>query len=68
MPLLDVEIVRHPGEQFGADLAAQLANGAGQIFASSPGNTWVKVQFMANVHILYLPPAAGRIAFGGNVV
>lgn len=119
MPLLDVEIVRRPEEQFGADLAAKLANRVGKMFGSSPGNVWVKVQFIApenyaendseekvypvfvsilkaqwpsaeerqaevaqlieaiaqlcnrpsqNVHILYLPPAVGRLAFGGKVI
>lgn len=119
MPILDAEIVTRPGEQFGPELAVELANRAGQIFASLPGNTWVKVRFIApenyaendatpgdvypvfvsvlkarlpatddlqaeiaqlttgiaqicnrppeNVHILYLPPGAGRVAFGGNV-
>lgn len=119
MPILDVEIVVRPGEQFGSDLTAKLADRLGHIFGSPPGNTWVKVRFIApenyaendsqeelfpvfvsilkahlppaddrqaeiaqltaaiaqicdrpreNVHILYLPPGAGRVAFGGKLV
>lgn len=119
MPILEVEIVARPNEQFSPQLASKLANLSGQIFGSPPGNTWVKVQFIApehyaendsedevypvfvsilkaqwppeeerkaevtqltvaiaqlcnrpsqNVHILYLPPGAGRVAFGGKGV
>jgi phenylpyruvate tautomerase PptA (4-oxalocrotonate tautomerase family) len=119
MPILDVEIVVRPGEQFDSDLAAELADRSGQIFGSPPGNTWVKVRFIApenyaendsqeelfpvfvsilkarlplagdlqaeiaqltgtiaqicdrpqeNVHIFYLPPGAGRVAFGGQLL
>lgn len=120
MPILDVEIVRAPGEKSDAGLAAALAEGAGKVFASPPGRTWVKLRDIAadqyaengggpapgilpvfvtvlkarweqnglgpevaaltevvaercgrpaeNVHVLYVPPAAGRIAFGGRLV
>lgn len=119
MPILTVEIVTRPQEQFDSQLAAELADRSGQIFGSPPGNTWVKVRFIApehyaendsqdevfpvfvsilkakwppandrqaeiaqlaetiaqictrpreNVHILYLPPGAGRVAFGGKLV
>ena len=120
MPILDVEIVTHPDEKIRPDLATELANQAGEIFHSPPGNTWVKIRFTAgenyaensnesgdvfpvfvsvlkarlpspealqaevtrltvviaqvctrpqeNVHILYLPEGAGRVAFGGKVL
>lgn len=119
MPILNVEIVAHPHERFSPHLAADLADRSGHIFGSPPGNTWIKVRFIApenyaendsqdgvfpvfvsilkaqlppaddlqaevaqlteaiaqicdrprqNVHILYLPPGAGRVAFGGKLV
>ena len=120
MPILDVEIVTHPNENSRPDLVTELANQAGEIFHSPPGNTWVKIRFIArenyaensngsgdifpvfvsvlkarmpspealqaevteltvviarvcnrpqeNVHILYLPEGAGRVAFGGKVL
>ncbi len=46
MPILDVEIV---GEDIEAGCAARIANAAGKIFASAPGQTWVKLR--------NLPPA-----------
>ena len=120
MPILDVELVVGPDETLADDLAAQLADAAGAIFASPPGNTWVRVRTLdrrsyaengttepagqravfvtvlravppeadvlaaevqaltsaiaricgrppENVHTLYDPPAAGRIAFGGTL-
>lgn len=120
MPILDVEIVRPPGEKSDAGLAAALAEAAGEVFDSLPGRTWVKLRYISaeqyaengggppagvspvfvtvlkaqwkdenvarevaelteaiagkcgrpaeNVHVLYAPPAAGRIAFGGRLV
>lgn len=48
MPILDVEIVTHPDENVRPDLAKELANQAGEIFHSPPGNTWVKIRFIAS--------------------
>ena len=44
MPILEVEIVLRPTEMLPSDLAARLAECAGAIFGSSPGETWVKVR------------------------
>jgi phenylpyruvate tautomerase PptA (4-oxalocrotonate tautomerase family) len=124
MPVIEVEIVLQPGETLpaarAATLAADLAQRLGEIFASPPGSTWVRLRSLppehyaendpaspppfpvfvsvlkrsadplpirqveaqqiaaavgricqrppANVHVLYLPPAAGRQAFGGLLV
>jgi len=48
MPILDVEIVTYPDENVRPDLAKELANQAGEIFHSPPGNTWVKIRFIAS--------------------
>lgn len=121
MPILDIEIVARPDEFFSPTLAAELANRAGAVFGSPPGNTWVKLRSIArehyaensspspsdiypvfvsilkavlpspdamraevanlteaiaqvcgrppdNVHLIYLPAGAGRVAFGGKIV
>ena len=118
MPILDIEIVTDEPLENG--LASSLADLAGQVFASPPGSTWVRVRPLPqqlyaenstaqpagwrsvfvivrkakrpagsaletevraltegiaricgrpleNIHILYEPDAAGRIAFGGNL-
>ena len=44
MPILDIEIVLRHGEILLPDLAARLAEAAGEIFGSSPGRTWVKLR------------------------
>jgi hypothetical protein len=120
MPILEVEVVTHPGETLPAGLASVIADQVGEIFGSNPGGTWVRLRTLAasayaedgggpepgifpvfvsilksrlpapeaieieagqlaqaigslcgrpseNVHILYLPEAAGRIAFGGKL-
>lgn len=46
MPVLDVELVLAPGETPVSDLAARLADAAGEVFGSEPGRTWVKLRFM----------------------
>ena len=43
MPILTIEIVQRPDEIFDAGLAQRIANQAGDIFASRPGGTWVKI-------------------------
>lgn len=120
MPILNVEIVINPDEHIRPELAAEIADQAGKIFGSPPGNTWVKVHLIPgenyaeniaasdgifpvfvwilkarlpsadllqvevtqltsviaqacnrpqeNVHIIYLPEGAGRVAFGGKVL
>lgn len=121
MPIVDVEIVRRPGEVQPPDLAKAIADHVGEIFRTPVGTTWVKLRWLLsenyaenatthelaffpvfvtilkasqlersalqeeitlltralailcqrpeqNVHILYLPPAAGRIAFGGKLI
>ena len=120
MPILTVEIVLLPGETTRPELAQRLADGAGEIFSSPPGSTWVKLipipaknyaenkpveeafypvfvtvlkatlpppesmqaeaaQLTAaialicgrppgNIHIIYAPAGAGRVAFGGKLL
>ncbi len=120
MPILDIEIVGEPTDA-PADLALRLAEAAGQVLASRPMGTWVKLRWLPaeryaengggppggvlpvfvrlltarnppagvgareardltqaiaqacerpaeNVHICYQAPAAGRVAFGGQLV
>ena len=43
MPILTVEIVVSPSEKINENFASQLAQRAGEIFASGTSNTWVKV-------------------------
>jgi len=43
MPILEVEIIVHPGENLPAGLAAEIAERAGEIFRSAAGGTWVKI-------------------------
>ncbi len=44
MPILNIEIVLGPGEKPHAGLAAEIADRAGEIFASAKGGTWVKIR------------------------
>ena len=44
MPILDIEIVRRPGETLDHKLVVELANRAGEIFGSPSGSTWVKLR------------------------
>jgi len=118
MPIIEIEIVNKIGESFPPDLAANLADEMGKVFASPAGGTWVRLRFLPrqqygengglteivnpvfvtvlkadlpsleqrkleaqeiagivanlcsrpqeNVHIVYLPSAAGLVAFGGQ--
>ena len=51
MPILDVELVLAPGEMPVSDLAARVAEAASAVFASAPGQTWVKLHFLeANLY------------------
>ena len=47
MPIVDVEIITRPDEPQRPDLAVELADRAGEVFGSAPGNTWVKVHFIS---------------------
>ena len=44
MPILEVEIVLKPGELLTTDIAARIADVAGEALASRPRGTWVKVR------------------------
>lgn len=44
MPIVDVEIVRRPGEALNQEMAAELADELSEIFQSPRGGTWVKVR------------------------
>lgn len=44
MPIVDVEIV--DSQSVGSDLAARLADMAGQVFGGPPGSTWVRVRLL----------------------
>ena len=121
MPILDIEVIVVDGETTDSDWVQQIADGAGKIFGTLPGKTWVRVRRLpnvdyaenetkispdlrpvfvsvlksqlppidvlrvesrkltlevarimqrpaANVHVLYLPPAAGRLSFGGTLL
>ncbi|MBI5841620.1 MAG: hypothetical protein HZB19_16130 [Chloroflexi bacterium] len=50
MPILDVEIVLKPGETLAPDLAARIADAAGEVFASRPLGTWVKLRGIDSAH------------------
>jgi hypothetical protein len=43
MPILHIEIVKHPGEFIHPEIARELTNRTGEIFGSEPGGTWVNV-------------------------
>jgi phenylpyruvate tautomerase PptA (4-oxalocrotonate tautomerase family) len=50
MPILDVEIVTRPGEEYSDTLAATLADRAAAILGSAPGGTWVKLHLLRRQH------------------
>ena len=51
MPILDVELVLAPGETPDFNLASRLAEAAGDVLASRPHGTWVKLSFIeANLY------------------
>ena len=43
MPIVDIEIVIRANEVIRADMVSELADEMGEIFHSSPGETWIKV-------------------------
>jgi phenylpyruvate tautomerase PptA (4-oxalocrotonate tautomerase family) len=43
MPILSIEIVLRPNETLRRGLAAELADRAGEVFGSAPGETWIKL-------------------------
>jgi phenylpyruvate tautomerase PptA (4-oxalocrotonate tautomerase family) len=50
MPILDIELVIRPDEILDHNLAARLAQRAGEVFGAPPGTTWVKVRTIAAEH------------------
>ncbi len=42
MPIVDIEIVLRTNEAIREEMVSELANELGEIFHSSPGETWVK--------------------------
>jgi phenylpyruvate tautomerase PptA (4-oxalocrotonate tautomerase family) len=46
MPILDVELILAPGETPVSDLAARIAEAAGEVLGSRPGGTWIKLRFV----------------------
>jgi hypothetical protein len=44
MPILEIEIITHPGEQLRDTLAKELADAAGSILGSEAGGTWVRLR------------------------
>ena len=46
MPILDVEIVLKPGEMLTSDTASRIAEAAGEVFASRPRGTWVRLRVL----------------------
>jgi hypothetical protein len=44
MPILEIEIVTRPGEVLPPGIASEIADRAGEIFASTPGGTWVRLR------------------------
>ena len=49
MPVLDVELIRGAAVPERAGLARRLADAAGAIFGSAPGETWVRVREVATI-------------------
>jgi phenylpyruvate tautomerase PptA (4-oxalocrotonate tautomerase family) len=46
MPILDIELVGEPPREIRRDLAARLAEAAGEALDSRPGGTWVKLMIL----------------------
>jgi phenylpyruvate tautomerase PptA (4-oxalocrotonate tautomerase family) len=43
MPIVDIEIVLRANESIREEVVSELANELGEIFHSSPGETWIKI-------------------------
>ena len=43
MPIVDIEIVLRANESIREEVVSELANELGEIFHSSPGQTWIKI-------------------------
>lgn len=63
MPLLDIEIITHPGERLSPTLAIELANRAGEVFDAPAGTTWVKLRAIAPEHYAESGAAASERPF-----
>jgi len=50
MPIVEIEIITRPGEAINKDLSRQLADLVGEVFASPPGGTWVKLNQLPIEH------------------
>lgn len=50
MPILEVEIVMHPGEIIPEGLASEIAERVGEIFGSAAGGTWVRIYSLPREH------------------
>ncbi|MCI0550326.1 MAG: hypothetical protein L0287_05185 [Anaerolineae bacterium] len=50
MPLVDIEIILKSGETIQSELIRELADQLGEIFASPPRTTWVKVHGLPERH------------------
>jgi len=50
MPIVDIEIVLKPDEIIQSGMIAELADQLGEIFGSSNGGTWVKVNELPENH------------------
>ncbi len=48
MPIIDVELVCESGVEFGNTSASGLADALGHVFGSEPGQTWVRLRFLAS--------------------
>ena len=47
MPIVDIEIVLRANEAIRDDMVSELADELGEIFHSSPGETWIKVHLLS---------------------
>lgn len=46
MPIVDIELVCAPEPEITQGLAVNLADALGQVFASPPGHTWVRLRYL----------------------
>ena len=50
MPIVDVEVVAGAGDTFAEGLAESLADAVGKALHSAPGQTWIRLRFLAHGH------------------